>query len=87
MSLKESQGYVSIIGFNYLEPICSLLEKLESLDSRGPNEVQASQLENGYSAAIIVITVFLVESAIGRTQYDLGETPPKKPLDLTRSAL
>lgn len=82
---QEPQEYVSIIGFNYLRPIASLLEPLESLDSKGPNEVQASVVENGYSAAIIILTVLLVESAVARTQYIRGETPLKRPLDFVRA--
>ncbi len=82
---QEPQEYVSIIGSNYLRPITTLLEILESLDSKGPNEVQASAVENGYSAAIIILMVLLVESAVARAQYIRHETPPKGPLDFVRA--
>ena len=85
MTPTPSSGYVSVIGTNYLHPISSLLESLELLDPKGPNEVQASPLENGYSVAITVLTVLLLESAINRTQYIRGEKPPKKPVNFVRA--
>lgn len=81
MTFNNSKGYVSVIGVSYLFPITALLEELDALKTKNPNEVQASTFENGYSAAIIVLTVLLLESAISRTQYVNGETPPRKPLD------
>jgi hypothetical protein len=81
MVQQEPEGYVSIIGFSYLSPIAKLLETLESLESKGPNPVQTSTLENGYSAAVIILTLLLIESAIARTQYVLNEKPPKKALE------
>jgi hypothetical protein len=78
---KQPQEYVSIIGFSYLDPIVRLIEELESLGSKGPNEVQASSIENGYSASVVILTVLLLESAIARTQYIQGNKPANKPLD------
>jgi hypothetical protein len=66
---------VSVIGTNFLDPITTLLERLESLNPSGPNELQASPPENGYSIALILLTVLMVESAIGRTQYVRKEKP------------
>lgn len=86
MSEPDTQEYVSIIGFSYLYPISILLEALDSLDPRGPNEVQASPPENGYSVSIIVLTVLLIESAIGRTQYVMGQTAEKHPLTFVGKA-
>lgn len=85
MDSSQSHGHVSVIGTNFLYPICRLLEALQALNSQ-PNEVQASPLDNGYSASIIVLSVLMLESAINRTQYIRGEKPPKKPLDFLRSA-
>jgi hypothetical protein len=81
MISTDVEGYLSIIGMSYLHPVTSLLEILEDSSPRGPNEVQASSYENGYSAAIIVLTVLLLESVLSRTQYMRGDKPPKKPLD------
>jgi hypothetical protein len=80
MTSENAEDYVSIIGISYLYPITSLLQELNSLGRKGPNEVQASPLENGYSAAVIVLVVLLIESAINRSQYVRGEYPVKKPL-------
>jgi hypothetical protein len=85
MISNDTEGYLSIIGMSYLHPITSLLEILEDSNPRGPNEVQASPYENGYSAAIIVLTVLLLESVLSRTQYMRGDKPPKKPLDFIRT--
>jgi hypothetical protein len=79
-NLPQTQGYVSVIGTGFLHPIISLLEALDANNPIGPNEVHASDLENGYSVAIIVLSVLLVESAINRTHYILGNKPIKNPV-------
>lgn len=87
MVSNTPEEYVSVLALSYLHPISSLLEALESLDLKGPNEVQASSLENGYAVSIIILAVLLLESAILRTQYIRGERPSKKPVvDFVRSA-
>ena len=75
------QNYVSIIGVNYLHPICTLLEELDSLSLWPPNQVQASNVENGYSVAIIALTVFLLESFINRNRYDVQKNAFPKRID------
>jgi hypothetical protein len=85
MTYNNPEGYVSVIGTSYLFPIADLLGELNSLNTKGPNEVQASPRENGYSTAIIILTVLLLESAISRTQYVRGEKPPKKPLEFIKN--
>jgi len=67
------QDYVSIIGVNYLYPICRLLEELDSLNSSSSNQVQTSNVENGYSVVIIALTLFLLESFINRNRYDVQD--------------
>jgi hypothetical protein len=64
-----SQGYVSIIGTNMLDSVVQLVETLESLPLAEPNEVQTNQLENGYSCALIVLAVVVLESVVNRTKY------------------
>jgi hypothetical protein len=68
----SAQNYVSVIGSSLLQPTVKLMEVLESLNPKGPNEVQASPLKNGYSTAIVALTVSLLESALNRTQYIMG---------------
>lgn len=76
----EPEGYVSIVASNFIFPIISLFESLEDTSSYPPNEVQASPMENGYSLAIVTLSVLMVESAISRTQYVMKINPPQKPL-------
>jgi hypothetical protein len=82
---RQNANYLSIIGFGYLRPILALLERLEALPRSAVNEVHAAQPLNGFSASIVALSVLLVESAIARTQYDLGVKPPKRPLEFFRS--
>ena len=80
MGANTPENYVSVIGISFVHPITTLLEALESFDPKGPNELQASPFENGYSVAVIVLTVLMLESAVGRTQYvrnEKSENPVK----------
>ena len=56
----SENSYIPIIGNSMLYPIIDLFEKIE--DVKGPNEVQASSYENGYSAAIILLSYVMLES-------------------------
>ena len=78
------EGYVSIIGMRLLNPIITLLETLDSLNPKGPNEVHASEFENGYSASIIVLSVLLIESFTNRTQYVRGDKKLLDPLSFVK---
>jgi hypothetical protein len=55
----ESQGIV-IAGFSLRYPLLQLLETLETASPVEPNEVQTGACENGYSAAIVVLSGFPV---------------------------
>jgi len=68
----DQANYVSIIGFNYLQPILTLVEGLNRCNVGSPNEVQCSPIENGFSVSIIVLTIHMLESLIVRAKYDLG---------------
>jgi hypothetical protein len=71
-------GFTSVIGLSFLEPILRLIEQLDDLPAKPPGEVKTNYKENGYSCAIIVISVLLLESAINRarsisgTSFDRG---------------
>ena len=80
----DPEGYISIVASNFVFPIVSLIEALDSVGKHAPNEVQASPLENGYSLAITTLTVLMVESAISRTQYRMKITPPQKALEFIK---
>jgi hypothetical protein len=69
----QASGYVSVIGFSLLEAVVDLVGRLEGTPTIQPNEVQASQLENGYAAAIVVLSAAVVESALNRTRYVRGD--------------
>jgi hypothetical protein len=86
MNDLETENYLPIIGFSYIQPICALLEGLEDINPRGPNEVQASPLENGYSACIVVTSVLMLESFIARAQFISKKSPPKKPVSFVQSS-
>ena len=47
----------------------NLLEELESTTATEPNEVQTGSQENGYSCAIVILAVLLLESALNRTRF------------------
>ncbi len=68
-----SDTIVSIIGNAYLDSIASLIEGLESLDRHGPNEVQVSSKESGYSVSIIMLSVLMLESFLVRLKYLDGD--------------
>jgi hypothetical protein len=69
---------ITIAGLNLLHPLLQLLETLETTPPVEPNEVQTGAWENGYSAAIVVLSVFLLESAINRVRY-YEEEESRKP--------
>jgi hypothetical protein len=78
---SNSSGYVTVIGFNLVEPILELIEKLESNCVVEPNEVQSAQHENGFACGIITLSICILESAFNRTKYirgDKGRIDPKK---------
>jgi len=80
----KPEGYISIVASNFVFPIVSLFESLNSVGAYAPNEVQASPLENGYSLAIITLTVLMVESAVSRTQYMMKLSPPQKAVEFIK---
>jgi hypothetical protein len=69
----KTTGYISVIGFNLIEPILELVEQLETIHVAEPNEVKTGERENGFSCGIIALSVFLFESAINRTKYIRGD--------------
>jgi hypothetical protein len=70
---ENEEGYVSVVGQALIQPMFDLVEKLESQPPVPPNEVRTAQRENGYSLAIIVLSVILFESALNRTAYVRSE--------------
>jgi len=85
MSVRSApQEYVPVFFSSLLQPIVDLFDNMEAREPRGPNEVQAASTENGYSLSIIVLTVFVLESALNRTRYvrnERGRESPVRVLD------
>jgi hypothetical protein len=73
MSKPEAEGYVSVIGTAFIQPVLDLIERLESEAPVLPNEVKTGQRENGYSLAIITLGTILLESALHRMAYVRGD--------------
>lgn len=62
---------ISVLGFSYLQPIADLLDKLLSIPSLSACGQKPSANEVGYSAAVIVLFVALLESFVTRVQFFL----------------
>jgi len=75
---SEPANYVSVIAQSLFRPIAHLIEELDTIEVKEPNEVQAASNTNGYSIAVIVLSVLLLESILQRTQYIKGFQPAQK---------
>lgn len=72
-AMQTAHNYVSVLFVHLLQPIFDLFELLEQSNPKGPNEVQAGMLENGYAVSVVVISALVVESALNRTRYVRNE--------------
>jgi hypothetical protein len=79
--MQSNSNYVSVLFVNLLQPIFDLFELLEQSDPKGPNEVQAGMLENGYAVSVIVLSALVVESALNRTRYVRNEPKRESAVD------
>jgi len=79
--MQSNSNYVSVLLVNLLQPIFDLFELLEQSDPKGPNEVQAAMLENGYAVSVIVLSALVVESALNRTRYVRNEPKRESAVD------
>lgn len=79
--MKPNPNYVSVLFVNLLQPIFDLFELLERSDPKGPNEVQAGMLENGYAVSVIVLSALVVDSALNRTRYVRNEPQRENAID------
>lgn len=78
--MQSTRNYVSVLLVHLLQPIFDLFELLEQSDPKGPNEVQAGMLENGYAVSVIILSALVVESALNRTRYVRNEHQRETPL-------
>lgn len=79
--MQSNSNYVSVLFVHLLQPIFDLFELLEQCDPKGPNEVQAGMLENGYAVSVIVLSALVVESALNRTRYIRDEPKRESAVD------
>lgn len=75
---NKPANYVSVIAQSLFRPITRLVEELDTIEVKEPNEVQTASTTNGYSIAVIVLSVLLLESILQRTQYIKGIQPAHK---------
>lgn len=69
MVIPVVSDVISIVGFAYLQPIADLLEKLLAKPISGKGPAGSSEHENGYSSAIIILLVAVVESYTARLRF------------------
>lgn len=62
-------NYVSVLLLQFAQPLADLYAAMTRRTTPGPNDVQASCMENGNSVAIIVLAVLMLESASNRVKY------------------
>jgi hypothetical protein len=60
---------LTVIGSSFLWPIVSLWEIMENKKEVPPSEFKTGNIENGYSTAIIILTMAMVESYLNRTRH------------------
>ncbi|MFA7290469.1 MAG: hypothetical protein WC055_16455 [Melioribacteraceae bacterium] len=77
---KSKKKTISIIASAYLQPISDLLFNLLKRSNGNVNEVQTSELENGYSAAICILLVACFESYVMSDIYFNKNDEVKNPI-------
>ena len=70
-----NESIVSIVADAYLFPIADLSSKLFSDLTLSQNDVQASQLENGYASSLCILTAVWFESYAMRVRYLNSQSP------------
>jgi hypothetical protein len=60
---------ISIVGSAYLQPIADLLEKLLEQPISGNGPAGSSMHENGYSSALVILLVAVIESFTARLRF------------------
>jgi len=66
---KERQIEISCIGISYIQPILDLYWKLSHTKFSGNSKIRVSSNENGYSASIVSLTAFCIESLLNNLKY------------------
>jgi hypothetical protein len=73
-----TDSLITIVGGAYFQPIADLVARLQTLSPEASrDEVHVSQRENGYAAAICLLSVIALESFLMRVRYfKHGEPTP-----------
>jgi hypothetical protein len=82
---SNSINIITVIAASLLEPLAGLVTELQSFPVIPANEVQGAPRENGYSCAVVALSVVLLESAINRTKYRRGDGARSDPVNYFRS--
>jgi hypothetical protein len=60
---------ITVVGTSYLQPVADLIDRLLSKPAPGEYAAGTSSRENGYSAAITVLLVAVLESFVSRLRF------------------
>lgn len=69
MSSSAIPDVITVVGNAYLQPIADLLDRLLKRPTSGAGPAGASEHENGYSAALVVLLVAVLESYTARLRF------------------
>lgn len=75
MSKPAIPDVISVVGSAYMQPIADLLEKLLKEPAAGHGPGGSGLHENGYSAAVVVLLVALLESYVARLRFKRQADP------------
>lgn len=78
---KAKNKIITVIASAYFEPISDLLNNLLKRSTGKVNDVQTSQVENGYSVALCILLVACFESYVMRDIYFKKDPQIKTPLE------
>lgn len=79
MQVNYQTDTISVVGTAYLQPIADLIDKLITFHQRKDPESEVSHNENGYTAAVTILLVALLESFYTRLHFcRTDELLPKK---------
>jgi len=84
--VEFTDSIISIVGGAYLQPIADLVERLRALSPRqGVDDVHVGRFENGYAAAVCLLSVVTLESFLMRVCQIKQQGPGLSPVALFQS--
>jgi hypothetical protein len=74
--IETIDNLITVVGGAYFQPIADLVVRLQTLSPvASPNEIHVSPRENGYAAAICLLSVVALESFLMRVRYFKHKEP------------